>query len=450
MASASKLKKRAVEAVKLFQEKLNQRLGVRAGLLLILVLGFILRLPDLGRDLWYDEAWSLYGARGVDAVRKIIPNGPELTSATFSHDGGWRGAFWEITHGEAHPPLYHILLRLWIGLLGENNRTLRLLSVCLGMVTLLMMFILGRRLFNEKVGLAAAGVLAVFPFHIQLSQEVRSYALALLLVTVASWAFWSAYQKIGNREEWRYWILYIILASASLYTHYFTASALIAHGLFTLFHLNRLRFALVKPLALVAAGISLLLAPWLLGPYFKNQLLLSLSVPWTREPLQPLVTLKWIAALMCYLLSGYLPGITFKSALGFLLLCLFGVSLVVAIQSIHRSRQGGAAFLFVFLLISLPVIFIVGLAVHMDLPALVLAPRYAFAALIGLSLLFGAGIVLARQRVVSLLMTVAALAVSMQFLVNWHRVNNSPDPTPVFQWVYGNVSSAVAKVSQEA
>jgi 4-amino-4-deoxy-L-arabinose transferase-like glycosyltransferase len=428
--------------------------GARTILFLLLAVGLVLRLPGLDRDLWYDEALSFFDARGTDAVvTKIIPNGPEFTSDMFAQDGGWRGTLQAVSRTEWTPPLYFLLLRLWVKLFGERDLILRLLSVILAVATIPAIFLLGRRVFDEKTGLAAAAVLALLPSHIQFSQEVRAYALAVLLTTLASWAFWSAYQVVGQPKERRYWLLYVGLAAASLYTHYLTAGIFIAHGLFALIQPGGLRLPLVKRLILVAVVIALVFTPWLFYQIPNQLYMMSLQAkfdPTLRpEGFWGPETLKRIAALACYLVAGCLPGMKFKSPLGIILLIVYAVGLLAAL-SVARSRGKRPEVLLSFLSLVLPVLLMIAEEAVRGEAILLMTPKYALVAVIGFCLLLGATVAFSRHRGAPILLTVLVTVTTIHFHIQWHRVNTSPSPLAGAPWFYGSVPSAVARVSQQA
>lgn len=78
---------------------------------------------------------------------------------------------------------------------------LRSLSAVLGVALVFVMYELGRRLADRRVGIAAALLAAVSEFLVHYSQEARSYALLALLTALSSlclfrlldrWSGWSA------------------------------------------------------------------------------------------------------------------------------------------------------------------------------------------------------------------------------------------------------------------
>lgn len=424
---------------------LEQSLDTRTGLLLIMALALACRVPGLDRDLWYDEASSLFNARGADVLTtKIIPNGPELTSDLFMRDGGWRESLLAISHAEWMPPLYFLLLRVWIKLVGESDQTLRLLSLIIGLATVMAMFFLGRAVFDEKMGLAAAALLSILPLHIQYSQEVRPYPLAVLFAVLASWAYWNAYRTTSQPDEWKHWSLYTGLTVASLYTHYFTAWIFVAHGLFTLIQPRELRPALVKRLAAVALVLIIAMSPWLLSPYFENQLKLLKVQPYGPSFWAP-ETVKRLLALILYFFVGTLPDVHFKSAFGLILLglCILGLSASISLTRVEEKRL---PILFSFLLFVTPILFMTMTAAISDKAGLIGHPKFILPALTGLCLLFGVAIVSPPHGAVSFLVVVLVAAFSLHFQAKWHSLDESPTPP---WWSHGNVSAAVTTVNQK-
>jgi len=136
-------------------------------LLAIVALGGFLRFYQIGsKGLWLDEAFSVWlGWR---------PLGEMLS---------W------LVRIDQHPPLYYILLHLWMAL-GDDVATVRALSALLGTLTIPVVYLLGRRLADEheKVGLLVALILAVSPFHVRFAQETRMYTLLTLNVSLALYA----------------------------------------------------------------------------------------------------------------------------------------------------------------------------------------------------------------------------------------------------------------------
>lgn len=204
----------------------------------ICILGLGLRLWGLtSESIWLDEASSLSIAR--------MPV-PDLVNYLAAQD--------------VHPPLYFTLLHVWQNL-GADAFTLRLLSVILGVLSLPVVYGLGRELLSWRAGIVGALLLAVSPLHIYYSQMVRMYVLLVLVVTLAFFALVRAIRT--GRGLW--WGAYVIAAALSVYTHTFAWVALPAHNMLVLFLVLRERPAQRQLRAWLLANliVALLALPWL-------------------------------------------------------------------------------------------------------------------------------------------------------------------------------------------
>jgi mannosyltransferase len=119
----------------------------RLPLLAITAIGAFLRLYRIGATgLWIDEAFSVWMGRQ--------PVGQML---------GW------LVRIDQHPPLYYLLLHLWMRL-GDGEAVVRALSALCSALTIPVIYLLGRRLAGRGVGLLAALILAISPFHAYFAQ----------------------------------------------------------------------------------------------------------------------------------------------------------------------------------------------------------------------------------------------------------------------------------------
>lgn len=178
----------------------------RRVLLAIVILAALLRLYRLGHEsLWFDEGWSaLIAKMGWTSLRSVLLTQPF--------------------------PLYYASLNLWAKL-GDSEFTLRLLSAAAGVLSIPLLYKIACFCANRRAAILAALLLAVSPLHIWYSQEARMYALATLLALGATWSFLRALQ----RDNWAWWGAYALLSAMALYTFYYTAFILLAHGFFLLY-----------------------------------------------------------------------------------------------------------------------------------------------------------------------------------------------------------------------
>lgn len=179
-------------------------------LALILALAAGLRFYDLsGQSLWADEGNSAaLAARSLAQIAQDAAN-------------------------DIHPPLYYWLLQLWTLAFGASEIGLRSLSAVLGVGLVLVTVELGRRIYNQITGLAAAFVAAIAPFQVYYSQETRMYMLLALESALAVALFWrlvgqedARLPAAGGEPTPRFrWMpffgsLLVLVLAAGLYTHY--------------------------------------------------------------------------------------------------------------------------------------------------------------------------------------------------------------------------------------
>ncbi|MSR62430.1 MAG: hypothetical protein EXS08_08295 [Planctomycetes bacterium] len=129
--------------------------GVLLGLL---ALGLALRLANAATgSLKLDDFHSLFHARATDLAE-----------------------FFRVLRLDNHPPLSFLLVHAARALFGESPWALRLPSLLSGMGTLLVAWRLGARLSSRTAQALLVWLLAVSTLHVELSTDVRMYALLAL------------------------------------------------------------------------------------------------------------------------------------------------------------------------------------------------------------------------------------------------------------------------------
>jgi mannosyltransferase len=173
-------------------------------LLLIVVTGVAVRLECLAcKPFWFDECFSVEVAR--------------IDWRNFLHLLWWR---------EANMSLYYVLLRFWLHF-GQSSFFIRSLLVVISACSLLAIYWLGCLLYDRRVGLSAAALLAVNAYEIRYAQEARSYTLFVLLATLSS-GFLISWLRKPTRSHWRGYAIASILA---VYAHFYALLLLVAHWL---------------------------------------------------------------------------------------------------------------------------------------------------------------------------------------------------------------------------
>jgi uncharacterized membrane protein len=238
-------------------------------LIAIVVIAAFLRFYQISSaSLWMDEIWTMEMCAGRGSVHDHLPQNiietahPNYTE--ISHAAPW-SHIWSHFDGYPHPPLFYLLLRLWMDLFGNSPLVARSLPAIFSLASVAVFFDLVRIIASPRHALFAAAIMACSIAQIDTAQDARNYSMALLLVLAAADALVRIEQLGPNR------IRLIALAGfsfASLLTHYFAAPALLALFLYAAIRLrSRARIASLASLVL---GAIVFLAVW--GYWMQRQL----------------------------------------------------------------------------------------------------------------------------------------------------------------------------------
>ncbi len=131
---------------------------------------------------------------------------------------------------QANMALYYWLLRIW-RMIGENEATIRLLSVLSAIAVIPVIYAIGTHLFGRQAGLLGAVLTAVNAYHVQYAQYARSYSLVVFLVALSTWFF---VRGIEERSA-THWVGYVFASVLAVYSHFFALFVLAAHAVSLLF-----------------------------------------------------------------------------------------------------------------------------------------------------------------------------------------------------------------------
>lgn len=122
-------------------------------LFLVLLIGVALRLYQLDSvpaGTWFDEAQN-----GLEALRML-------------RDPGYRPVY--IPDLTQLPALFFYAIALSFHLFGASTSAVRLVATVIGILTVLFTYLMGRELFDRRVALVGAFLLAVLPWHLNFSR----------------------------------------------------------------------------------------------------------------------------------------------------------------------------------------------------------------------------------------------------------------------------------------
>nr|WP_282594155.1 glycosyltransferase family 39 protein [Halorientalis brevis] len=107
---------------------------------------------------------------------------------------------WVIPAKQPHLPLYYVLLHGWTAVAGTSETALRAPSAVFGIISLPLIYLVGRHMFDRETGLVATVVLAVSPFHLYYAQETRMYSF-LTATTLLSFLFLLRLRETPSRAN---------------------------------------------------------------------------------------------------------------------------------------------------------------------------------------------------------------------------------------------------------
>ncbi len=184
-------------------ENKNNQTATRDALLLglVLLVGLLLRLWNIHRESpWLDEVFSLYRL-SEPSLAAFWAKAPEKDYAT------------------QLVPLYYTLEYLWARLFGASVPAMRALSMLFGMGAIPLVYALGKRLFSARAGRFAALCVAMSLPLVFYSQEIRRYALDIVLVLGVFHTLIGASETGAKRAWWPAHLgLNVLLVWCSVYT----------------------------------------------------------------------------------------------------------------------------------------------------------------------------------------------------------------------------------------
>ncbi len=217
---------------------------------LILLIALILRVINLDQSFWLDEAIN------VNVVKEL----------------GYRQLALDYSLGDFHPPLFHLILKVWTLIFPVSEVTTRMLSVLLGVGSVFVTYLIAKKLFEEKTALIASVLLATAPLHIYYSQEARMYMLAAFLASISVYFFVSLIKK----ENILLWMGFIISTATLLYSDYLPYLLLPTYVVYLAFFRKNIKKSTLLSFVPAFLLILFILIPWL--SIFPKQLETGLSV----------------------------------------------------------------------------------------------------------------------------------------------------------------------------
>jgi hypothetical protein len=222
---------------------------VPLGLPLLVVISLFARSRQLHAGFWIDEGISV----GI------------------SHEH-WT-SIPHLLRQDGSPPLYYMLLGIWVRLFGDSEAATHTLSLVFGLACIPLAFFAARAVFGRLAGLVAAVLAALDPFLTYYAQETRMYELEALLSVIVAWSYVE-----GILRGRRWWVpVFVVSTAAIAYSHNWGLFLCLGLAVATAaFARHRLRL-----FAIAAAGVAVLYAPWVPTLLLQAR---HTGAPWSTRP----------------------------------------------------------------------------------------------------------------------------------------------------------------------
>lgn len=369
-------------------------------LCLILIIGTALRIYKLTRQpLWPDEACSFLIAE--KSYREII------TSGSF---------------GDPHPPIHHLMLRVWMSVFGKSDLSARMFACIFGVLFIPAIYYVGSSLFGRKTGLISAFIASVSWFHVRYSQEVRMYSMLPLFGLLSMYFLYRA-ATIDSKASW---VSYTLCTVLMIYTHYYgvfvALSGFVFFTIYTSTHnLGWRRFIISQ------CAIAILCLPWLPvvvrhygefapgGAWISPTRLSRISA--TFEMYSGVTRRAFTSMLLDRTNFAALRVIYYVSYYIFICCFLAGVFSIKKYKNVfipYIKNNPGLVLLLCYLFVSLAIPMLISIKKPIYLPQ-----RYSIAAWPAFPLIFGLGVSKLRNRY-SLSMLLAFIVFVSSISLYWY------------------------------
>lgn len=255
----------------------------------IVGLSILFRFTNLGQKIYCgDESWTSVAISGhtLNELKQEISDSKGVVPITifneYQHINTDRNVGdtvnYLITSDPQHPPLYYVMVRLWVQIFGDSPTGIRSLSAVISLLMFPCVYWLCLELFESHlVGWVAIALFAVSPLQLYFAQEARQYGLWMVEILLSSIALLRSI-RLGNLRNW---IGYSLALTLGLYTHLFTILVAIAHGIYILIQ-QQFRFTKVLGIYLIASFVAFLVfSPWLIVILSHIQTAVNLTNGWS-------------------------------------------------------------------------------------------------------------------------------------------------------------------------
>ncbi len=223
---------------------------------------------------------------------------------------------------DVHGPLYSLVMHFWSAV-SSSEAWLRTPGAAAGVITVLLMYFWLRRESNEGTALTGALLMALNPFNIYYSQELRFYSFLTMFVVLSLLAF----SRFDEKPDFRNGLLLGLALGLACLSHFmavFLCAGLALYMIVT----GRLRGDHLRYFALATVVALVIVSPWIYRELFFLKRIRAVEA--ARRPVVYRMEGAGPSALMAY------PYGLFAFAMGF----SYGPDL----RELHEAGSIGAMF----------------------------------------------------------------------------------------------------------
>ncbi|HEX5147359.1 MAG TPA: glycosyltransferase family 39 protein, partial [Conexibacter sp.] len=237
------------------QVRASDALLAGATLVVLVLISAYVRTRAISGSFWMDEGLSV-----------------GIASHAFSAIPG-------VLRQDGSPPLYYMLLHVWMDAFGRDETAVHWLSLTASLLTIPAAMWAGWSLWGKRAGYVGAVVCALCPFLTAYGEEARMYALMALLglLTTAFYLHAFVYRRRG------YLPLFAVGLALMVYTHswgiFYGVGAAVT--LCWLLWVSEERGRLLKDALLAFGGAVVLYLPWVPTLLYQTA---HTGAPWANKP----------------------------------------------------------------------------------------------------------------------------------------------------------------------
>ena len=305
-------------------------------------MGIGFRLTNIDHKIyWHDEAFSTFRAAGYlgQEIYDQIFQGQPITPTDLQvfqqlkPNSTYADTLKSLAvEDPQHVPLYFLVARGWMQVLGSSMTASRLLPIVISLGSLPLMYLLTVELFAAPMtAWFATALLALSPIDILFAQTARQYSLLTLSILLSSWLLLRA----SRLHHPRAWLWYGLSVALGLYSHAFFVLNWVAQGIFSGWQGKRtgLNFLLTSGFALM------LFSPWMIVQYVNHNTALMAN-QWSGLQKESLVYITtWLHTFAGVVVDMPVPRLGVGAVvLWLMVLTLIGYGFVVVLRTASKRQ----------------------------------------------------------------------------------------------------------------